>query len=132
MFQMKFKFVDETRKVRRAVDQYKVENLGHAAALVRITARRLIRRRKGYAKPGKPPHTHTGLLRNSIVYDISKQRDEALIGPTANVIGTIGGLHEFGGKSRAGRYPARSFMGPAFETILPRLPAIWRNSLRGG
>lgn len=131
MFQMSFTLFDETPKVRKAVDRYKVENIGHAAGLVRTTARRSIRKRKGPSAAGTPPHTHTGLMRRSIVYAVHKHRDEAIIGPTASMVGrVVGGLHEFGGVAKTGEYPARPYMGPAFEKILPRLPQKWRNSLK--
>lgn len=125
---------DRMPQLRKAVKQYNIESLGHAAAIVRKTVRRSIRRRTGtnYSKPGQPPKTKTGLLRNSIVYDVDRQAEEAVIGPTANLIDGLGALHEFGGKTRRGRYEPRPFMGPAYEKILPRLPESWRRKIRPG
>lgn len=132
MFAMKVTIKDETAKVAKAVEQYNIESLGHAGGVIRKTAQRSIRRRMGYSKPGTPPHTHTGALRRSIRYAVDKQREEVVIGPSASVIGTrLGPLHEFGGQTKRGQYPARPFMGPAFTTILPRLPEHWRRSVRG-
>jgi len=124
----------EFRKLQRKVEQYNIESLTHAAGLVRKTAQRSIRRRKGtnYSKPGNPPKTGTGDLRKAIVYHVDRQSEEAVIGPTANVIDGLGALHEFGGRNRRGRYEPRPFMGPAHDTILPRLPESWRRKIRPG
>lgn len=134
MIRMNTTIKDETPKVAKAVEEYKVESLSHAAGLVRKTAQRSVRRRTGdnYAEPGKPAKTAIGRLRKSIIYNVDRGADEAIIGPTSNVIGSIGALHEFGGKTRSGRYPARPYMGPAFEKILPRLPESWRRKIRPG
>lgn len=142
MLRMSATMKDETAKLRKPVKQYNIEGLTHAAGIVRKTAQQSIRKRTGvnYSAPGKPPKTRDGLLKKSIIYIVDKQAEEAVIGPTANVIGDIGALHEFGGvrtfkrkgKRVTGRYPARPFMGPAFEKILPRLPESWRRKIQPG
>lgn len=43
-------------KVRRAVDKAKRQVLSRGGAFIRTTAKRSIRKRKGTAPPGKPPH----------------------------------------------------------------------------
>jgi len=120
--------------VDKAVKEYQIESVGHAAAIVRLTASRSIRRRKGrdYAKPGKPPKTGNGLMRKAIAYHVDRKVGEAVIGPTAVVIDHIGALHELGGKTKDGRYKPRPYMGPAFDKILPRLPQSWRRTIRPG
>ena len=133
MFTVKVSIKDETAKMAKAVEKYNIESLGHAGGILRKTAQRSIRRRTGPSRPGTPPNTHSGALRRSIRYAVDKQREEVRIGPVASVIGTrLGPLHEFGGKNKRGTYPARPFMGPAFKTILPRLPDQWRKSVIGG
>jgi phage gpG-like protein len=76
--------------------------------------------------PGRPPRS-AGRLRKSILYDV--QADRVIIGPTANVIGEVGAVHEFGEQFRGAKYPARSYMGPALEKTKPKLAAMWRDSV---
>ena len=121
---------DETQRVQAKARQASIESLGHAGAAVRLTARRSIRRRKKPSPPGRPPHTRRGQLRRSIAYALEKQRQRAVVGPQAALVGTSGKAHEFGGRYRRERYPRRSFMGPALEAITPRLPRFWRASVR--
>ena len=126
----------DIQKVLRRVRRANIRTLGHAGAALRLTARRSIRRRKGPSAPGTPPHTHTGALRGSIIYQVEKQADRVVIGPTFGGVGTSGSLHEFGGRRRArrrgkvARYKKRPFMGPALAKIKPRLPQMWAGSVR--
>jgi len=119
-----------TAQIQRKVQQGNFKSLGHAAATIRLVARRSIRRRKPAAMPGNPPHTRRGQLKRSIMYALDKQRGVALIGPIFELIGTAGKAHEFGGKFRRERYPKRPFMGPALEKVKDRLPPMWAGSIR--
>jgi phage gpG-like protein len=76
--------------------------------------------------PGQPPKS-AGRLRKSILYAV--QSDSVIIGPTANVIGQVGAVHEFGERFRDAKYPARPYMGPALEKTKPKLAAMWRDSV---
>ena len=80
-------------KVRRRMRHASVKGLGHAAAAIRLTARRSIRRRKKAADPGNPPHTRQGRLKHALLYSVDKRRQEAVIGPAASVVGTAGSAH---------------------------------------
>lgn len=78
-----------------------------AARYVQTVARRSIKflpkRKRGldYGKqastPGTPPHTRSGRLKKSIIYEITGKKKEAFIGPSYKAIADIGGLHERGG-----------------------------------
>jgi len=116
--------------VRKRAEQGSFHSLAHAAAAIRLTARRSIRRSKSYSAPGTPPHTRRGLLRGAIVYGVERHRDRALVGPTYERVGTSAMAHEFGGRYRKERYPKRPFMGPALEKLTPRLPGFWAGSVR--
>ena len=119
--------------VKRPVKRANVKTLQHAAALVRIIAKRSIRRAGKKAKagrPGKPPRSRTRRLPNAIVYEVHPQKDQAFIGPSHKLISTVGGAHEHGGVFRGRHYPARPYMGPALEEVRPRLPKIWAGKLR--
>ncbi len=117
-------------KIKSKAQQGNFKSLGHAAASIRLIARRSIRRRKTAAMPGTPPNTRLGQLKRSIVYALDKQRGVALIGPDFDVIGAAGKAHEFGGRFRRERYPKRPFMGPALEKVKDRLPPMWAGSIR--
>ena len=124
------------------VDQFKAKEINqklvkttfnsfqHAVATIRIIARRSIKRSKKASRPGTPPHTQTGLLKSSLVYYVDKQKLYAVVGPSADTIGKIGEVHEFGGNYKKGNYPARPFMAPAFNMVLPTLPTKWAKAFR--
>lgn len=117
------------QKLRRKAKEGNVRSLGHAAAAIRLTARRSIRKRKGPAPEGSPPHTHTKRLPSSILYLVDKIRQAALIGPSHRIVGIAGAEHEHGGKWREERFSRRSFMFPALQKTAPRLPRHWAGSV---
>jgi phage gpG-like protein len=106
------------------------KNLGHAAAVLRKIAIRSIHKRKKPSRPGSPPHTQTGRLKKAILYYNDRNRQEAIIGPSKNIIGIAGAEHEHGGRFRRERFPARPYMGPALEKIVPSLPPMWAGSIK--
>jgi len=114
------------RKARRA----NIENLGHAGASIRLTAKRSIRKSANPAEPGKPPKTRRGQLRSSIRFAVEKNRQRVVVGPDYRIVGQSGRAHEFGGRYRKQRYPNRPFMGPALTKTKDRLPKHWAGSIR--
>ncbi|MGE4340606.1 MAG: hypothetical protein AB7E55_32350 [Pigmentiphaga sp.] len=120
----------ETKKVIKKAKRANIENLGHAGGVIRLTAVRSIRKRKGPAPPGQPPHTHTRRLPRAIKYAVEKKRQVIVIGPDVESFGTAGKAHEHGGRYRHERYPKRPFMGPALEKTKDRLPKFWAGSVR--
>jgi hypothetical protein len=126
------KIVKRFDRVTKAVNNSLLETFGDAARLTRTIARNSIKRRAGkaYALPGQPPKTRFGSIRNSILYDVDKKRNEAIIGPAYSRIGPVAAAHEHGGSFRGRDYEERPFMRPAFQKIVARLPKLWRYSLR--
>jgi len=136
--------VANAKALRRAIQQGSFKSLSHAAAAIRLTAKRSIRgrsrkradgtqaRRVNYSAspPGYPPRSPTGLLRHSLRFEVDKVRGTAVIGTDASFIDKIGQVHEFGGQFRGKNYPARPFIGPAFRLHLPQLAKFWANSLK--
>lgn len=114
------------KKARRA----NIESLGHAGGAIRLAAVRSIRKRKGPAPAGQPPHTHTRRLPRAIKYAVEKQRQAVVIGPDVEAFGTAGKAHEHGGRYKKERYAKRPFMGPALEKTKDRLPKFWAGSVR--
>ncbi len=139
-FEMTQLFFD-TRKVRRAVDASARRVLSKFGAFVRRTARSSIRRRKKPSSPGSPPSSHAGLLKRFIWFGYEPARRSVVIGParlTRKGRGEAPSLLEYGGttrlehrgKRKRAMVRARPFMQPAFEKEQPKLPAMWRDSLR--
>lgn len=133
--------------VLRKVQYATAQNLAKAGALIRAVARASIlkknrkakrRKKRGGAvtarssrnasKPGTPPHTRRGRLRNAIVFDV--ENGNVVIGPTANLMDASAEPHEYGGMYKGEMYPARPFMGPALERVRDRLPSFWKDSIR--
>ena len=132
-----------------AVDKATRRVLSKFGAYVRRTARQSIRKRKGISKPGHPPSSHTGLLKQFIFFAYEPNRRSVVIGPER-----LGGRGEappaleYGGPSHTidYLYPGgnsrrrkvhrpitvrpRPYMGPAFAKETPTLPQMWRDSVR--
>lgn len=118
------------RRLRDRARAGNVMSLQHAAAAIRLTAKRSIRRKKGPAPRGQPPHTHKGTLPRSILYAVDKLAQTAIIGTSHRIINVAGGEHEIQ-FSRRKRLPQRPFMAPALQKMAPRLPKHWASSISG-
>ncbi len=118
--------------------------------------RNSIRKRKGSAKPGSPPHGHTGSLKNLILFDVTD--DVAVIGPAKRSDSTnvsIPSTLEHGGriklrkrkKPRLGRngkvivekqskpqkmvrIEPRPFSAPALEKFKQKYADLWRGCIK--
>lgn len=123
------KVKDKTRQAKRTVRSWHIDSIFRAAAAIRLTIRRSIRRRKKASAPGKPPHTRRGQLKRAILYAVNKERQEAVIGAAHSEVGTSGRAHEKGGTYKGEHYDQRPFAGPGLEAIRPRLPSFWRGSV---
>lgn len=122
------------KKVIRKVSDANFRNIGQASATLRTIARRSIRFRKRRDKPsvkGTPPVTHDRTLRNSILFVVSKAKNESIIGADSSRIGKKAAkAQEHGGIFDGQRFDARPFMAPALEKIRPRLPRMWAGSVK--
>ena len=127
-------------KVTGAVDKGTRRVLSKFGAFVRQGAKSSIRKRKKVSEPGKPPSSHTGLLKRHIYFLFSPERRSVIIGPTLLDSKQTDApyLLEHGDtvtRKRRGKrvrmtYRPRPFMGPAFEKEQSQLPALWRNSVK--
>ena len=133
----------DTKAVRRRVDKATRRVLSRFGAFVRKTARRSIRKRKKASTPGKPPSSHTGLLKKFIWFAYEAIRRSVVIGPlrlSKRGRGEAPSLLEHGGVTmmesrRKGertkaRIRPRPFMGPAMEKEKDQLAALWRDSVK--
>ncbi len=141
--QFKGNFFD-SKKVISALDKAGRKALSRFGAFVRTSARSSIRRRKGTSKPGQPPLAHQGDIKKILfAYDSSSRG--VVVGPVrySGKKGFATKVLEHGGntliekKDRKGKVrrktvhiEARPFMAPAFEKNLPKLPGLWRNSMK--
>ena len=131
-------FFDRKTVVAR-VDRATRKVFSRFGAYVRTGAKSSIRKRKSVSPPGRPPSSHTGLLKKLIYFGYDRDRKSVVIGPTPlNATVEAPPLLEYGGRARrkrrgkayTARYQARPFMGPAFEREQQKLPAMWRDSVR--
>jgi hypothetical protein len=134
------KVVDYERKRTRKV-------LSKFGSFVRQRAKTSLRKKRKKARgqtisqPGKPPVSHTDLVKKLILFDYDDGRRSVVIGPIKIRKPDPDALEmlEHGGitrrrRRRGGRtkqvtafYRARPFMGPALAKELPKLPAMWRS-----
>ena len=139
-FEIKQLFFDSP-KVVRAVDSTTRRVLSKFGAFVRRTARSSIRKRKRISEPGSPPSSHSGLLKKFIFFGYDPAKRSVVIGPerlSQKGRGEAPHLLEYGGtgtverrgKRRRAKVRARPFMGPAFEKEEPKLPAMWKGSIK--
>ena len=131
-------------KVVRAVDKATRRVLSKFGAYVRTSARSSIRKRKKPSRPGSPPSSHTGLLKRFIYFGYDPAKCSVVIGPARlnSKPGAAPEALEYGGTTkfttrRRGRKVAvsakiadRPFMRPALKKELPKLPAMWANSVK--
>lgn len=128
----------DRRRVMSAGDRATRRVLSRFGAFVRTRSRSSIRRRKRISRPGRPPSSHTGLLK--LIYFAFEPRERrVIIGPAKlNGVRAVNApqVLEEGGRvrNRKGRnvhIRERPFMGPAFAIEREStLPALWKNSVR--
>ena len=124
-------------KIKKKTDAATRKYLSKFGAFVRQTSRRSIRSNKGTSKPGKPPFSHSGLLKKFIYFGYDPHRHSVVIGPVV-VSGKSGEslrALESGGTVRLsdGRnveIQPRPFMGPAFVKEQGKLASLWVNSIK--
>jgi len=106
-------------------------------AYVRQTARRSIRKRKGTSRPGRPPFSHTGLLKKYIYFGYDPNKRSVVIGPVSlysrGKSGKAPETLEYGGKvtlpdGQSTKIKPRPYMGPAYEEELLTVSKLWRNA----
>jgi len=133
--------------VMAAVDNAKRKVLSKAGAFIRTAAKTSIRKRKGSAPPGAPPQSHEGSLRRLILFGYDKPNDSVVVGPVGFKKSDAPSVLEYGGDTvvlrrvggRGGKLTSqkvkiapRPYMAPALEKERPKLPLLWRNSVRKG
>lgn len=128
MIAPELKLFFDAEKVKRALDRGARRGLARYGGFVRTVSRRSIKNRRKSSAPGKPPSSHTGLLRRFIFFFYDLPSRSVVIGPTPiNSPGEKGipeRLEKGGTVNRGSRsvyYPPRPYMGPAAEEANKRL-----------
>lgn len=70
----------DTTEVMRRVGAARRKNLSKAGAFIRTAARGLIRKSRNSSKPGKPPRSHVGLLKDFIFFSYDPRTDSVVVG----------------------------------------------------
>lgn len=116
-------------RILKAVEKARAGNLFSVGYLVANIAKNKIKRSKYASEAGQPPATRRGLLRKAIRYAVAQNKESVVIGPVASLVGQAGMAHEFGGKYKGERFPARPFMGPSLDEALPQIGPKFRGSV---
>lgn len=139
-------FFDQS-KVVRAVSLAKRKAFGKAGAYVRQRDRSSIRRKKGSAPPGQPPHAHApGNSGIKLIFFAWDQRSESVVVGAVKFDGAKGPkdgarLTELGGEAQARdgkgrprrvRYRPHPHTGPALKAEAPKFAGLFKGSLPGG
>ena len=126
---MKARLSFDARGLAAAVLRGSLGALRRAGAYVRRAARHQVKTSASPSPPGSPPHSRAGLLKRSILFGLDKPSNSVVIGPAESLIGTSMAAHEFGGRYRRERYPARPLMGPTLTSTAPKLAQFWRDAV---
>jgi hypothetical protein len=145
------KFFFDSDYVVRSVDKANRAVLSKFGAFVRRRMRSSIRKRKKYSKPGQPPSSHAGHLRQFIFFSFDPVNRSVVIGPERlnAKVGDTPHVLEYGGRNEIATYrrrgykkgermvskrtitvKARPYARPALAAELPQLPEMWRNSVK--
>lgn len=128
-----------SQEVLRALSKAEQKNLTKTGALLRRKARKKLKRRKGPAPPGHPPHVHSrrkaANLRN-ILFGYEKEQHRVIVGPV-RLPGTresVPAVHEKGGTVRRdGRViqlKPRPTMQPTLTEERGEFAKFWEHSVR--
>ena len=127
---MKVRIEFDESRILVAVKSGNITALRRAGAYIRKSAQNKVTQSSNASAPGSPPNTRRGLLKQSLLFGVEKQRQSVVVGPAEKFIGTAMSAHEFGGTYRRRRYPKRPLMGPTLQATLPKLPTLWEKSVK--
>lgn len=135
MFSIKYsgRTIFYVQKLTQRVRLAKNIALFRVAGLIRTSAKRSMRTRRGASRPGTPPHAHTRAGLRAIQFVVDQAADAAMVGPIKFAGSTffdqpIPHIHEFGGyfssRRRYHQYPERSYMNYTLKRLIAsgRLP----------
>lgn len=115
----------DKNKILMVVEKANIQGLRRAGAYIRKAARNKVKTSTVASNPNSPPHTRRGLLKNSLLFGVEKQRKSVVIGPAERFVGKSMTAHEYGGVYRKRRYPKRPLMQPTLIQTAKTLPKLW-------
>jgi hypothetical protein len=126
------------RTARQSIRKPRKVAIGKLTDIQRAHYRKTKERPFASSEPGKPPRNLTGKLKDNILFWYDVHEQSVTIGPAAFNAGIDGmGSLEQGGiiltsgfNRKLVRIEARPFMRPALARELPKLDAMWRDSVR--
>jgi hypothetical protein len=145
IIQFKKMFFD-SKQVLAATDKAARSVLSKIGAFIRREAKSSIRpggTKHKASLPGPPPRSQTGLFKRFIFFGYDTSAQSVVVGPAK--LGGVKGKDaphalEYGGKtvlgpqtsgfSRSVTIAKRPYMGPSLNKNLPKLPAMWVNSIK--
>jgi hypothetical protein len=133
-FREKAMFFDRPQVIA-AVGRASAKALSKAGAYIQRRAKSSIRKRKRASRPGEPPSSHVGTLRDRIYFSFDPPTRSVVVGPTP--IGTVGVVPptlEFGGTVPQRKNPRRRVrvLGGAGEIRLDGPPSRTTKRNRDG
>lgn len=111
--------VSYVAKVMDVALQASRDAVRHGAAKVRQVAIASITPSPLASSPGRPPHTRGSMaLPRSILFATDEAEAEAIVGPSATMVGRSARRHEIGGLFAGQYFERRPFMAPALDKSL--------------
>jgi hypothetical protein len=106
-YDVKSMFFDR-QAVIDALGRANARALSRAGAFIQRRAKSSIRKRKRASRPGEPPSSHIGTLRNLIYFGFDTTSRSVVVGPTPlGAVGIVPPTLEYGGPSAVRRNPRR-------------------------
>ncbi|KKT07130.1 MAG: hypothetical protein UV78_C0006G0015 [Parcubacteria group bacterium GW2011_GWA2_43_17] len=148
IIQFKKMFFD-SKEVISATDKAARSVLSKIGAFIRREAKSSIKpggRKHKTSLPGQPPRSQTGLLKRFIFFGYDTSTQSVVVGPAK--LGGVKGKDaphtlEYGGKAaishqlsafsnspKTAYIAARPYMKPSLDKNLPKLPAMWADSIK--
>jgi hypothetical protein len=98
----------DRQAVVEAVGRANAKVLSKAGAYIQRRAKSSIRKRKRVSKPGEPPSSHVGTLRNLIYFSFDPPSRSVVVGPTPlGAVGVVPPVLEYGGQAPRRKNPRR-------------------------
>jgi len=98
----------DRQAVIEAVGRAGAKALGKAGAYIQRRAKSSIRKRKRVSRPGEPPSSHVGTLRNRIYFNYDPPSRSVVVGPTPlGSVGVVPPTLEYGGSVPRRKNPRR-------------------------
>lgn len=133
MFGVRTQLKTTPKRVQKAADKGAYRSFSHAAASIRMAARRSIKRSDTSGPPGGPVRSKRGQggglakHKGTILYKADKEG--AVVGFTASAIDQAMQVHEHGGVRGGVLFPQRPTMQPAMERNLARFHRKWKGAI---